>query len=82
MNSIQYSQLGSPAHEFRQYCPELGAHVDPEHRRDGASQEGPEHDDIPHVQQDTQDPDGQGGQVVDHHRHQEHKRARVILKQV
>ena len=57
---------------------ELGAHVDPEYRCDGAGQEGPKHGDIPHVEH----PDGQGGQGVDHQGDQEHEGARVILKQV
>ena len=64
MNSIQYSQLGSLAHEFRQYCPELGAHVDPEHGGDGPGQQGTKHGHVPQVKQVAEHPNGQGGDDV------------------
>lgn len=69
--------LSPPPHQFGHYCPELGAHVDPEQGGEGAGQEGAEHGHVPHVQH----PDGQGGHAVDSHRDEEHKRARVILNQ-
>ena len=69
--------ISTPPRQFGHYCPELGAHVDPEQGGDGAGQEGAEHGDVPHVQH----PDGQGGHAVDSHGDEEHKRARVILNQ-
>ena len=71
--------ISTPPRQLGHYCPELGAHVDPEQGGDGAGQEGAEHGDVPHVQIFTNHPDGQGGEDVDHHGHQEHQRTRVIL---
>ena len=70
----------TPAHEFCHNVPELGAHVDPEHGGDGPGQQGAEHGHLPQVQHAAQQPDGQGGDNVDHDGDQEHKGARLILK--